>query len=367
MRMLCVCLKVWGVINVLLGDPMRIALLTDAWQPQINGVVRTLTTLVAQLEAQGHAVCVIHPGLFFNVPCPSYGEIRLAALPLPGVARRLGRFRPDAVHIATEGSIGLAGWLYCLSRRWPFTTSFHTRFPEYINARWPWLPVAAGYRVLRHFHNRGERTLVSTQSLADDLKAHQFARPALWRRGVDTQLFRPVEPARLDLPGPVYLYFGRVAPEKNVAAFLALDLPGSKLVIGDGPSRRSLERYYPDTCFVGMKTGEELVRHICAGDCMVFPSKTDTLGLVLMEAMACGLPVAAYPVTGPQQVVEHGVTGVLDDDLGRAARQAVALDGAAGPAYARANDWQTSVEEFTQRLAPIRPDAARPPKLAREL
>lgn len=334
---------------------MRIALLTDAWQPQINGVVTALTALVTELEAAGHDVRVIHPGLFVTVPCPTYGEIRLAAAPLPGVARKLGRFRPDAVHIATEGSIGVAGWLYCRLRRWRFTTSFHTRFPEYVNARWPWLPVSAGYRVLRLFHDGGAGTLVSTPPMADYLRQHGFSRPVLWRRGVDTRRFRPVEPVTLGLPGPVYLYFGRVAPEKNVTAFLDLDLPGSKLVIGDGPSRKTLEKRHPDACFVGMQTGDALVRHICAADCMVFPSRTDTLGLVLLEAMACGLPVAAYPVTGPGQVVEHGVTGMLDDDLGRAARGALMLDGRAGVAYARRNDWQASAAEFVTELVRIRP------------
>src|SRR5699024_10492810 len=226
--------------------PLRIALLTDAWQPQINGVVTALTALVTELEAAGHDVLVIHPGLFVTVPCPTYGEIRLAAAPLPGVARKLGRFRPDAVHIATEGSIGLAGWLYCRLRRWRFTTSFHTRFPEYINARWPWLPVSAGYRVLRSFHDRGAGTLVSTPPMAEYLRQRGFSRPVLWRRGVDTRRFRPLEPVTLGLPGPVFLYFGRVAPEKNIAAFLELDLPGSKLVIGDGPSRKTLEKRHPD-------------------------------------------------------------------------------------------------------------------------
>ena len=333
---------------------MRIALLTDAWQPQINGVVTALTALVDELESAGHDVLVIHPGLFVTVPCPTYHEIRLAAAPLPGVARRLQRFVPDAVHIATEGSVGLAGWLYCRLRGWRFTTSFHTRFPEYINARWPLIPVGLGYRVLNVFHRRSVRTMVSTPPMADYLEDRGFARLALWRRGVDTRLFRPVTPATLDLAGPVFMYFGRVAPEKNVEAFLELDLPGSKLVVGDGPARAALERRYPDACFVGMRLGEDLVRHICAADCMVFPSRTDTLGLVLMEAMACGVPVAAYPVTGPKQVVQQHVTGVLDDDLRAAALAAIELDGAAGLAFARANGWAASAADFASQLAPAR-------------
>lgn len=333
---------------------MRIALLTDAWRPQVNGVVTALTALVAELENDGHDVLVIHPGLFVTVPCPTYREIRLAAAPLPGVARRLQRFVPDAVHIATEGSVGLAGWLYCRLRGWRFTTSFHTRFPEYINARWPLIPIGLGYRVLQRFHRRSVRTMVSTPPLADFLEGHGFSRLALWRRGVDTTLFRPVEPEPLGLPGPVFLYFGRVAPEKNIEAFLDLALPGSKLVIGDGPARAELERRYPKARFVGLRQGENLVRHICAADCLVFPSRTDTLGLVLMEAMACGVPVAAFPVTGPKQVVADGVTGVLDEDLRAAALAALELDPEPGIAYARANGWAASAAEFAAQLAPAR-------------
>ncbi len=333
---------------------MRIALLTDAWTPQVNGVVTALTALVAQLEVAGHEVLVIHPGLFVTVPCPTYREIRLAAAPLPGVARRMQRFQPDAVHIATEGSVGLAGWLYCLLRRWHFTTAFHTRFPEYLNARWSFLSVSLGYRVLSQFHRRAVRTLVSTPPLADFLEDQGFSHLALWRRGVDTTLFRPVEPADLGLRGPVFAYFGRVAPEKNIEAFLELELPGSKLVIGDGPARKRLEKRYPQVCFVGMRLGEDLVAHLCAADCMVFPSRTDTLGLVLMEAMACGLPVAAYPVTGPKQVIQNGITGVLDDDLRTAALAALDLDSAAGIAYGQANGWAASAAEFVDQLAPAR-------------
>jgi len=333
---------------------MRIALLTDAWAPQVNGVVTALTALVAELEAAGHDVLVIHPGLFVTVPCPTYREIRLAAAPLPGVARRMQRFQPDAVHIATEGSVGLAGWLYCLLRHWHFTTAFHTRFPEYLNARWSFLSVSLGYRVLSQFHRQAVRTLVSTPPLADFLEDHGFSGLALWPRGVDTALFRPIAPAPLGLTGPVFTYFGRVAPEKNIEAFLSLELPGSKLVIGDGPARRRLQKRYPQVCFVGMRLGEDLVAHLCAADCMVFPSRTDTLGLVLMEAMACGLPVAAFPVTGPRQVVQNGITGVLDDDLRAAALAALSLDPVNGIAYAKTNGWAASAAEFVAQLTPAR-------------
>lgn len=345
---------------------MRIALLTDAWKPQVNGVVTTLTALVDELERAGHDVLVIHPALFVTVPCPTYKEIRLAAVPLPGVARRLQRFVPDAVHIATEGSVGLAGWLYCRLRRWRFTTSFHTRFPEYVNTRWPLVPVELGYRVLNRFHRRSVRTLVSTPPLADYLQDRGFSRLALWGRGVDTRLFRPVAPAETGLAGPVFMYFGRVAPEKNVEAFLQLDLPGSKLVVGDGPARAALERRYPSAHFVGMRLGEDLVRHICAADCMVFPSLTDTLGLVLMEAMACGVPVAAFPVTGPAQVVQPQITGILDNDLRAAALAACELDGRASVAYARAHGWAASAAEFAAQLAPARRPNLRFPSPALE-
>ena len=333
----------------------RIVLVTDAWRPQINGVVTALTATVAELEAAGHEVRVIHPGLFVTVPLPTYREIRLAAIPYPGVARRLNAWRPDAVHIATEGPCGLAAWLYCLRRGWRFTTSFHTRFPEYVNERVPLVPVRAGYAVLRRFHGLAEATLVSTPALATFLQERGFGNLRLWSRGVDVERFRPVAADVYgDLPRPVFLYMGRVAVEKNIEAFLPLDLPGSKVVVGDGPARAALMARYPHVRWTGLKTGEALTRHVAAADCMVFPSRTDTLGLVLMEAMACGVPVAAYPVTGPAQVVTPGVTGALDDDLRSAALAALKLDGDDCRAYAETCSWTRSAAEFAGHLVPAR-------------
>jgi len=332
----------------------RILLATDAWAPQVNGVVTALTALVERLRAGGDQVDVVHPSLFVTVPCPTYREIRLAALPYPGVAKRFHAFRPEAVHIATEGPVGLAAWLYCRLHGIRFTTSFHTRFPEYVNARLPMVPVRAGYGVLRHFHGAAERTMVSTPSLARFLEARGFSNLVLWSRGVDADRFRPVGKQHLGLPRPIFMYMGRVAVEKNVEDFLRLDLPGSKVVVGDGPALDSLRARYPEVTFTGLKVGEALVEHLSAADCMVFPSHTDTLGLVLMEAMACGVPVAAYPVTGPSQVVRNGVTGVLDEDLRAAALAALGLDPADCRAYAESCCWQRSANEFRGHLAPVR-------------
>lgn len=333
----------------------RIAIVTDAWRPQVNGVVTALSATVDALEAAGHEVRVVHPGLFVTVPLPTYREIRLAAVPYPGVARRLSDWRPDAVHIATEGPCGVAAWLYCIRHGWHFTTSFHTRFPEYVNARLPLVPVRAGYGVVRRFHAAADATLVSTPALASFLRARGFANLRLWSRGVDIERFRPLDSAVYDgLPRPVFVYMGRVAVEKNVEAFLALDLPGSKVVIGDGPAREDLMRRYPEVRWAGLKLGDELTRHLSAADCMVFPSHTDTLGLVLMEAMACGVPVAAYPVTGPAQVVTPGVTGVLDDDLRAAALAALELDGGDCRAYAERCAWSRCTAEFRSHLVPAR-------------
>lgn len=333
----------------------RIALVTDAWRPQVNGVVTALTATAAALEAEGHEVRVLHPGLFVTVPLPTYREIRLATVPYPGIARRLSRWRPDAIHIATEGPCGVAAWLYCIRHGLRFTTSFHTRFPEYVNARLPMVPVRTGYSVLRRFHGAAEATLVSTPALASFLQEHGFTNLRLWPRGVDTNQFRPVaSDVYRHLPRPVFLYMGRVAVEKNIEDFLALDLPGSKVVVGDGPARQTLMQRHPDVYWAGLKLGDDLTRHIAAADCMVFPSRTDTLGLVLMEAMACGVPVAAYPVTGPAQVVTPGVTGALDTDLRAAALAALALDGADARAYAERCAWDHCTAEFAGHLVAAR-------------
>jgi glycosyltransferase involved in cell wall biosynthesis len=333
---------------------MRIALITDAWKPQVNGVVRTLTTLDDRLRSLGHLVKVIQPGLFTSIPMPGYAEIRLSVWPDGKVRRLLDAFEPEHIHIATEGPLGLAARRYCTARKLQFTTSFHTRFPEYLKARLPFLPIGPGYAAMRWFHGGAARTLVSNPDLIEELHGRSFGNLVLWRRGVDTELFRPMEKGCLAGPRPIFLYMGRVAPEKNIEDFLRLDLPGTKYVVGDGPARAELEARYPAARFTGVQTGEALVRHLASADCFVFPSRTDTLGLVMMEALACGVPVAAYPVVGPTALIRNGENGYLDEDLAQAALQC--LDIAPEHCRASAMGWslQRSVEEFMGHLVPAR-------------
>lgn len=329
---------------------MRLALVTDAWLPQVNGVVRTLGHTVREIERAGHEVVVISPADFRTVPCPTYPEIRLSVFAGRAVRRRLDALVPDAVHIATEGPLGLAARNWCVRRGWPFTTAYHTQFPEYVRARFP-IPLAWSYAAVRWFHGRASRTLVTTPSMQRLLESHGLRHLALWGRGVDTNLFRPRDRQFLDLPRPIWLYFGRVSVEKGIEDFLRLDLPGTKLVVGDGPACESLRRRYPAAVFAGYRHGEDLAAHIAACDVFVFPSRTDTFGLVLLEAMACGVPVAAYPVTGPVDVVVDGVTGILDEDLQRAALAALRLDPAACRAHAVAHSWEASTRQFLTALA----------------
>lgn len=329
---------------------MRLAIVTDAWLPQVNGVVRTLGHTISELGKSGHAVTVISPAGFRTVPCPTYPEVRLALRSGRAVRRRLDELAPDAVHVATEGPLGLTARRWCLRRGLPFTTAYHTRFPEYVRARAP-IPLAVGYAAARWFHGKATRTLVTTPSMMRLLESRGFTNLALWGRGVDTDLFRPRDKAFLDLPRPVYLYFGRLAVEKGIDDFLRLDLPGTKLVVGDGPAAAALRRRYPGAVFAGCRHGEDLAAHVAASDVFVFPSRTDTFGLVLLEAMACGVPVAAYPVTGPADVVIQGVTGVLDDDLRRAALAALALDPGACRRHALAHSWEAATRQFLSALA----------------
>lgn len=329
---------------------MRIALVTDAWHPQTSGVVTTLERMTLGLTARGHDLLVLHPGLFRSLPCPTYPEIRLAVLPGRRLARMLDDFDPDAVHIPAEGPLGLAGRGWCLRRGRPFTTAFMTRFPDYVRLR-TGLPPAVTYRLLRWFHGPAARTMVSTPTLKSELEGLGFANLAFWGRGVDTELFAPRPKDRIAAPRPLTMYMGRVAVEKNIEAFLDLDLPGSKAVIGDGPALDRLKARYPGVRFLGRKTGLDLAEHLAAADVFVFPSRTDTFGIVLIEAMACGVPVAAYPVMGPVDVVRNGVTGILDPDLGRAVRQALELDPAACRDYALDFSWEKSVQQFETNLA----------------
>ncbi len=336
---------------------MRILIVSDAWVPQINGVVRTYQRMCEELMARGHAVAVIGPDRFRTIPCPSYPEIRLAVDAWYKLGPMMAAFKPDAVHVATEGPLGQA------ARRWrrqqgaPFTTSFHTRFPDYLKARTR-IPAAWTYRWVRRFHAPAHRVLVPTQSMCETLRGHGFENLHLWGRGVDTALFRPVTATEdrdfLGLKRPIFACVGRVAVEKNIRAFLDLDLPGSKLIVGDGPQRAELAKKYPDARFVGAKIGADLARHYQAADVFVFPSKTDTFGLVLVEALACGVPVAAYPETGPLDVIGNADVGRLDADLGRAARAALTLSRSACRAHALTYSWDRSVDQFLEGLTSAR-------------
>jgi glycosyltransferase involved in cell wall biosynthesis len=333
---------------------VRIALATDAWTPQTNGVVTTLKATAATLTSLGHEVQLLTPQGLACLPCPSYPEIRLALAPGDHVARTLKSFRPHAIHIATEGPLGMAVRRYCRARRVPFTTSYHTRYPEYLRARWP-IPTTVSYAWLRHFHGAAARTFVSSQSLAEQLTARGFDHLHRWRRGVDLRLFRPGAPHALlaPLPRPVMTFVGRLAIEKNLAAFLSLPLPGSKVVIGDGPQRAELAARFPGVLFSGYRFGQELAALLSGSDVLVFPSLTDTFGLTMIEALACGVPVAAFPVPGPIDVIEPGVTGCLDRDLARAIAGALRLERAQCSVRAAAFSWDAATAQFLAGLAPI--------------
>ena len=330
---------------------MRIVIATDAWDPQVNGVVTTLKRTRDELERQGHETRMITPEGRRTVPCPTYPEIRLMIFGSRKIARELDEFRPDCVHIATEGTIGLAVRRYCRKRGLPFTTAYHTQFPEYVRARFP-IPVRWTVAVLRWFHRPAARTMVPTPSIRDLLESRDFNDVVIWSRGVQTDVFSPDDPLDYDCPRPVWVYVGRVAVEKNIEEFLKLDLGGSKIVIGDGPDKERLARSYPHCHFPGFKFGRDLARHLSGADVFVFPSKTDTFGIVMLEAMACGLPIAAFPVTGPIDVVRHGETGFLDNDLARACTEAIKLNRCAPRRYAEGRSWQASTEQFVTHLAP---------------
>jgi glycosyltransferase involved in cell wall biosynthesis len=332
---------------------MRLLIATDAWYPQINGVVRTFTTLVEKITAAGHDVRLLTPDKFRTLPCPSYPEIRLALCRPRTVSGVIDAFAPEAIHIATEGPLGWAARRHCLRRGLPFSTSFHTRFPEYIQGRWR-VPLAWSYRFVRAFHRPASHIMVATESIERELTARGFRNITRWTRGVDTELFRPRPKNLYDLPRPISLYVGRIAVEKSVEDFLRLDLPGSKVLIGDGPLCPALEQRYPEARFLGAKVGEDLAAHYAAADVFVFPSRTDTFGLVLIEALACGVPVAAYPVPGPLDVVGASGAGCLDEDLGAATAAALAIPAETCRARAGALSSDNSVRQFLANIAPIR-------------
>src|SRR5665213_145828 len=335
----------------------RVLIVTDAWAPQVNGVVRTLEILGADLEAMGHEVLYATPEGRFTLPMPTYSEIRLALFPRKSLEAMIDRFKPTAIHIATEGTLGLSARAICIKRRIPFTTSFHTRFPEYVKARFPFVPISAVYAFLRWFHGPADAMMVATPSLLEEMRGHGFTNLRIWSRGVDVDVFRPIEGATLPFAKPIWLYVGRIAVEKNLEAFLSLDLPGTKVVIGEGPVRASLERQFPDAKFLGAKTSEDLVRAYAASDVFVFPSRTDTFGLVLLEALACGVPVAAFPVQGPLDVIGDAPVGVLNENLREACLRALDIahnkdDGAnlSPRAFAMTLSWRTCTEEFLANL-----------------
>ncbi len=333
---------------------MRIALVSDAWRPQVNGVVRTLTTTVGELERLGHSVAAITPDAFQTIACPSYPEIRLAIAPGRGIRRRLEAWAPDAIHIATEGPLGWAARRWCIASGLPFTTSFHTRFPDYLAVR-TGLPADLFWASFRRFHSRAERVFVATPTLAAELRERGLSRVHRWGRGVDLSLFRPDGPRLAEvagIAGPILLHVGRIAPEKNVEAFLAASVPGTKLVVGDGPALAMLRRRYPDALFLGALSGERLASAYRSADAFVFPSRTDTFGLVMAEAIASGTPVAAYPVAGPLDVV-GATTGVMDEDLETAIAGALRLDRHAVAAGAGQFDWERCTRQFLAGLTPV--------------
>jgi glycosyltransferase involved in cell wall biosynthesis len=333
---------------------MRILIVSDAWFPQVNGVVRTLSVVVEKLRAGGDTVEVIGPDRFRSMPTPGYAEIRLAIAPKRRLAQIVTDFEPEIIHIATEGPLGWAMRALCRRKAWPFTTAFHTRFPEYLEAR-THIPADWSWRVMRRFHEAGEGTFAATASLRQELTRRGFTKVRAWTRGVDLERFRPGEgDAWQGLPRPIFLYAGRVSIEKNIEAFLALDLPGSKVVVGDGPALPALKQRFPQVTFTGYRDNGSLARSYSGADVFVFPSRTDTFGLVLLEALAAGTPVAAFPVTGPIDVITDPRVGALNEDLRAACLKALECDRAACRLHAEAWSWDACVAQFRAALVPIR-------------
>ncbi len=327
------------------GRVMRILIATDAWPPQVNGVVRTLLSVAEAMRRQGATVNFLSPDGFPTVPVPTYPGLRLA-LPAPSkIARRIADARPDVVHIATEGPIGHMARRYCLKHGLPFITSYTTRFPEYISARMP-IPESLSYAVLRRFHGAAAVTMVSTPSLIDELAGRGFVNLGLWSRGVDTDLFKPERAIKLNLPRPIFITSGRIAIEKNLEGFLGLDLPGSKVVVGNGPELPKLRMQFPEVTFLGHLKDEMLAAHIAAADVFVFPSRTDTFGIVQLEALASGVPVAALPVNGSRDVIGGSAVGVLDENLRAASMKALQVPRAACRAYALGYSWDRSAAQY---------------------
>lgn len=327
----------------------KIAIVTDAWHPQINGVVTTLTRTVNDLIDFGYQVKTITPQAFTTVRCPTYPEISLALARPKAITEELFAYQPHCVHIATEGPLGWVARSICRKRRFAFSTSYHTRFPEYLRMRLP-VPIGLSYKVVKAFHNAAENTMVASKALINELRCRGFTKTSLWSRGVDTHLFKPGRKDILAGERPVFMYVGRVAVEKNIDAFLQLELPGCKYVVGDGPAREVLSRKYPAVHFTGFRTGQELRDLFAAADVFVFPSRSDTFGVVLLEAMASGVPVAAYPVTGPVDIVVNGVNGYLDNDLRQAALKALTVSPQNCRAFAERYSWKACSRQFLGNL-----------------
>lgn len=330
---------------------VKLLLVTDCWKPYISGYVRTFSTVVDLIRDKGNEVDLITPYMFHTLPFPFYPEFRVPLLVRRKVARLIEESQPDAMHLGAEGPLGAAARRWCLRNSYPFTTSYTTKMPEHMN-KWFGLPVAVGYRYLRRFHAPANAVMVSTPSVKRELDARGFKNMVHWSRGVDLALFRPRPKEFLTDQRPISMYVGRVAKEKNIPAFLDLDLPGTKYVIGSGPMLKSLRKKYPHVRFAGSQTGEQLAQYYAAADVVVFPSLLDTFGLVMLEALACGTPVAAYPVTGPIDVVGDCEAAALDEDLGRAVRQALIVDRSRCRPYAERFSWEESAQQFLSNLHP---------------
>lgn len=329
--------------------PKRIAIISDAWEPQINGVVTTLKKTAFFLRKKDYDVKFFTPEGYYSIPCPTYPEIRLAVFCRKKLTRDIELYNPNGIHIATEGPLGLAGRKYCITNKILFTTSFHTQFPEYLRMRIP-VPINWTYSWLKLFHGKSQCVMVPSKSRKTELERRGFKNVAIWSRGVDTKIFNNDNPFPYQLPRPIHIYMGRVALEKNISSFLELKLEGSKIVIGDGPDLKHLSSIYTETHFLGVKRGRELASYLSGGDVFVFPSKTDTFGIVMLEAMACGLPIAAYPVEGPQDIVKQNYCGVLNDNLYDAISGALKISKDSCINYATNFSWDRCTQTFESNL-----------------